>query len=45
MQGDKVVGVSFQGMGSAQNVGYIIATPVVNLFLKGVERSVGRGSE
>jgi hypothetical protein len=47
MQGNKVVGVSFQGMGSG-NVGYIIATLVVKLFLKGVKRSVGRscrGSE
>ena len=39
MQKGKVVGVAFQGYGGAvaQNVGYIIPTPVVHRFLKDVE--------
>jgi S1-C subfamily serine protease len=39
MQSGKVVGVAFQGFSGdvAQNVGYMIPTPVVNHFLKDVE--------
>ncbi len=39
MQGGKVVGVAFQGFSGdvAQNVGYMIPTPVVKHFLKDVE--------
>ena len=37
LQGDKVVGVAFQGLRSADNTGYIIPTPVINRFLKDVE--------
>ena len=39
MQGGKVVGVAFQGYSGrvAQNVGYMIPTPVIQRFLKDVE--------
>lgn len=39
LQGDKVIGVAFQGYSGAvaQNTGYMIPTPVVNRFLKDVE--------
>ena len=39
LQDGKVVGVAFQGYSGnvAQNVGYMIATPVINRFLKDVE--------
>ena len=39
MQNDKVVGVAFQGFRGdvAQNVGYMIPTPVIRRFLKDVE--------
>lgn len=39
MQGGKVVGVAFQGYSGdvAQNVGYMIPTPVIRRFLKDVE--------
>ena len=39
MQDDKVVGVAFQGFRGdvAQNVGYMIPTPVIRRFLKDVE--------
>lgn len=39
MQGGKVVGVAFQGYGGdvAQNTAYMIATPVIQHFLKDVE--------
>ncbi len=37
LQGDKVVGVAFQGLRQADNTGYIIPTPVVRRFLKDVE--------
>ena len=39
MQSDKVVGVAFQGFRGdvAQNVGYMIPTPVIRRFLKDVE--------
>lgn len=36
IQGDKVVGVAFQGLRSADNTGYIIPTPVVKRFLKDI---------
>jgi S1-C subfamily serine protease len=37
VQDGKVVGVAFQGNTQADNVGYIIPTPVVNRFLKDIE--------
>lgn len=37
LQKDKVVGVAFQGLTSADNTGYIIPTPVINRFLRDVE--------
>lgn len=37
LQGDKVVGVAFQGLMQADNTGYMIPTPVVRRFLKDVE--------
>jgi len=37
LQNGKVVGVAFQGLTEADNVGYIIPTPVVNRFLKDIE--------
>ena len=37
VQGDKVVGVAFQGLRQADNTGYVIPTPVVNRFLKDIE--------
>ncbi len=39
MQQNKVVGVAFQGLGGAdaQNVGYMIPTPVISHFLKDIE--------
>ena len=37
LQGDKVVGVAFQGLRSADNTGYMIPTPVIKRFLKDVE--------
>jgi S1-C subfamily serine protease len=40
IQGNKVVGVAFQGLRSADNTGYIIPTPIVKRFLKDVEDGV-----
>ena len=37
IQGDKVIGVAFQGLRQADNTGYIIPTPVVKRFLKDVD--------
>ncbi len=37
LQGDKVVGVAFQGLRTADNTGYMIPTPVIKRFLKDVE--------
>jgi len=37
LQGDKVVGVAFQGLRSADNTGYMIPTPVIKRFLKDIE--------
>jgi len=37
IQDGKVIGVAFQGNTKADNVGYIIPTPVVNRFLKDIE--------
>ena len=37
VQDGKVIGVAFQGNTQADNVGYIIPTPVVNRFLKDIE--------
>ncbi|MFZ9941455.1 MAG: trypsin-like peptidase domain-containing protein [Luteolibacter sp.] len=37
IQGDKVIGVAFQGLRQADNTGYIIPTPVINRFLKDID--------
>ena len=37
IQGDKVVGVAFQGLRQADNTGYIIPTPVINRFIKDID--------
>lgn len=37
IQGDKVIGVAFQGLTQADNTGYIIPTPVINRFLTDIE--------
>lgn len=37
IQGDKVIGVAFQGLTQADNTGYIIPTPVIKRFLTDVE--------
>lgn len=37
LQGDKVVGVAFQGLRSADNTGYMIPTPVIKRFLADIE--------
>lgn len=45
MQGQSVVGVAFQGYGGnvAQNVGYMIPTPVIRRFLKDIESGKYKG--
>lgn len=40
---DKVVGVAFQGIPNAQNLGYAIPLPVINHFLADIEDSVYDG--
>jgi S1-C subfamily serine protease len=37
LQDDRVVGVAFQGLRSADNTGYVIPTPVIRRFLKDIE--------
>ncbi|KAG9160551.1 hypothetical protein Leryth_025482 [Lithospermum erythrorhizon] len=37
--GDTVVGVAFQNLSGAENIGYIIPVPVINHFIAGVEES------
>jgi S1-C subfamily serine protease len=37
IQGNKVVGVAFQGLRQADNTGYVIPTPVIRRFLKDIE--------
>jgi len=37
LQDEKVVGVAFQGLRSADNTGYVIPTPVIRRFLKDIE--------
>lgn len=37
VQGNKVVGVAFQGLRQADNTGYVIPTPVIRRFLKDIE--------
>lgn len=37
LQGSKVVGVAFQGLRSADNIGYMIPTTVIEHFLKDIE--------
>ncbi len=37
IQGDKVIGVAFQGLTQADNTGYIIPTPVIKRFLTDIE--------
>jgi S1-C subfamily serine protease len=36
LQGDKVVGVAFQGLRAADNTGYMIPTPVIKRFLEDI---------
>ena len=38
LQGDQVVGVAFQNLPGAENIGYIIPTPVVRHFLSEVRK-------
>jgi len=38
MQGNKVVGVAFETLSSAQNIGYIIPVPVIRHFLEDIDR-------
>ena len=40
LQNDKVVGVAFQGLRSADNTGYMIPPPVIKRFLKDIEDGV-----
>ncbi|XP_042500878.1 protease Do-like 10, mitochondrial isoform X2 [Macadamia integrifolia] len=37
IMGDKVVGVAFQNLSGAENIGYIIPVPVIKHFISGVE--------
>jgi S1-C subfamily serine protease len=37
LQNDKVIGVAFQGLRQAENIGYLIPTTVINHFLKDIE--------
>ncbi len=39
LQNGKVVGVAFQGLREADNIGYLIPTPVIRHFLKDIEDS------
>ncbi|XP_052201550.1 protease Do-like 10, mitochondrial isoform X2 [Diospyros lotus] len=39
IMGDKVVGVAFQNLSGAENIGYIIPVPVIKHFIDGVEES------
>ena len=43
MDNGKVVGVAFQGLTQAQNIGFIIPMPVIRHFLKDVEDGVFQG--
>lgn len=38
LKGDRVVGVAFQHLPGADNIGYIIPTPIVNHFLEDIRR-------
>lgn len=39
IMGNKVVGVAFQNLSGAENIGYIIPVPVIRHFIAGVEES------
>lgn len=39
IMGNKVVGVAFQNLSGAENIGYIIPVPVIKHFIEGVEES------
>ncbi|GMN46845.1 hypothetical protein TIFTF001_016029 [Ficus carica] len=39
IMGTKVVGVAFQNLSGAENIGYIIPVPVIKHFIEGVEES------
>ncbi|KAI4342856.1 hypothetical protein MLD38_027424 [Melastoma candidum] len=39
IMGDKVVGVAFQNLSGAENIGYVIPVPIIKQFIAGVERS------
>jgi S1-C subfamily serine protease len=41
---NKVVGVAFQSLQGADNIGYIIPTPVIQHFLEDVERNGSAGT-
>ena len=43
LQGSKVVGVAFQGLQAAENIGYMIPTTVINHFLEDIEDGVYDG--
>eukprot|EP01135_Chromosphaera_perkinsii_P004605 Nk52_evm5s291 gene=Nk52_evmTU5s291 len=38
LQGEKVVGVAFQRLPGAENIGYIIPLPIINHFLEDIKR-------
>ena len=37
VQGGKVVGLAFQNLANADNIGYVIPTPIVRRFLEDIE--------
>ncbi|KAI4304173.1 hypothetical protein MLD38_039723 [Melastoma candidum] len=39
IMGDKVVGIAFQNLSDAENIGYVISVPIIKLFIAGVEQS------
>ncbi|XAR65833.1 Peptidase Do [Bertholletia excelsa] len=41
IMGNKVVGVAFQNLSGAENIGYIIPVPVIKHFISGVEENGG----
>lgn len=43
LQNGKVVGVAFQGLTSADNIGYLIPTTIIDHFLKDIEDSIYDG--
>lgn len=43
IQDEKLIGIAMQGMGNAQNIGYIIPVPIIKHFLKDVEDGQEQG--